>query len=82
MMFGVQKARNTSGQQMHKMQRDVLPASALASVVYAGSQGTRAAHAHCKEIFVERKGKRQNAQTVVSVDTGETHATSRKLLCT
>ncbi|XBI13828.1 hypothetical protein VPH35_140509 [Triticum aestivum] len=49
--------------------------------IHAGNQGTRAAHAPSEEIFLRRKGKRRNAQTVVLVGTGETHATSQKLFC-
>ncbi|KAM3295962.1 hypothetical protein ACQJBY_038339 [Aegilops geniculata] len=81
MMTEAQRAKNTSKQQLQNLPMDVVHASEPASVAYVGNQVTRAPHAHEGVIFVGKKGKKQNAQTVASVVTGRTHAITLRLFC-
>jgi hypothetical protein len=57
-----------------KPPRDEAQAGVLASVVSAVKQDTKAVHVNGGVIFIGRKGKNQNAQTVVSMVTGRTPA--------
>lgn len=81
MMTEARGAKNASRHQMKNLLTGVKQASVLVAVVSAVRQVTRALHVRRGVIFLGKKGKKQNAQTVVSVVTERTPATNLKLCC-
>ncbi|XBI95069.1 hypothetical protein VPH35_031606 [Triticum aestivum] len=81
MMTGVQKAKNTNEQEMHMVSADAVQANVLASVAYGAIQDTTAPPVRKRVIFLKNKGRKLNVQTVVSVVTERTPATSLRWFC-